>query len=193
VRRFGHVASEEYVVNRIFAVLGAGATAVILSGCGGHSALVTQTTGADVATASPTPSDACGFTAQGTNLHALQANNSNRAKATDLDSASAKEAVISPSDPKSFIAHVTKADLINAGLLIITPPTWPDSMILAVNHGSWTAAQLHGKVRGGVSKVGDQTFDHTNDVYNWQVVLYSPADKLILGEYFADEGNCFHE
>ena len=115
-------------------------------------------------------------------LAAINADRSDRVPATTLDPVTRARIVLTPTDPRSFIAKVTRAQLIGAG--IAGAGQMPAELILVVNHGSWARSELGVKVPPGAPAVAERPIV-------WRAAIYDPARQRVIKRFGGPDTACF--
>lgn len=175
-----------------------GSVAVLLalsatSACGSSETVSNEAGASPGATPGPTPSGAPCH-GHGINLHQIKSDNGNRAAASEVDDqGAAKRAQLTPGDSRSFMSHVTKAQLTDAGINVST--AWSDNLIIIVNHGSFTPDQVHQPPPPAMPVPMGATAAPTLSAgpTNWQVFIYDKSSHDLLGSAYGVDGDCFHD
>jgi hypothetical protein len=154
-----------------------------VAGCGGSSAGDVQagsdTTAAATSTAAPHGHRPY---CDKIDLTAISADKSDRVPDTTLAAPVRARVVLTPSDPKSFIAKVTKEQLISAG--ISGAGQMPNDLVLVVNHGSWARSDLALKAPPGAPAVAERPIA-------WRAAVYDPAKQKVIKRFGGPDTPCF--
>jgi hypothetical protein len=124
-------------------------------------------------------------------LRTIVADQQNRVASTDLDATARKRTVLTPDDPRTFLAQVSKTQLASAHVGYST--TWSDDLILVVNHGSWESDQTHKPLRAVPVPTDDGTPSPDPDkvFVAWRLFVYDRGEQDVARSTEAADGPCF--
>jgi hypothetical protein len=115
-------------------------------------------------------------------LAAISADKADRVPDTTLAASVRARVVLTPDDPKSFIAKVTKEQLVSAG--ISGAGQMPNDLVLVVNHGSWARSDLALKAPPGAPAVAARPIV-------WRASIYDPAKQKVIKRFGGPDTPCF--
>jgi hypothetical protein len=100
--------------------------------------------------------------------------------------------VITPGDSRSFIAHVTKADLKEANINV--SDNWSNNLLLIVNHGKFKREDVAQPPVAVPVPLGASTAPNPVPAeLDWQIRVYDPAQHAVVGFSNGVDNPCMHD